>query len=283
MSEDLRIVVGDCRNMKELDDNEVDLVVTSSPYWNAVDYDQHIADPTKWYRTRRGQDYNVYLGFLQEAFQEVYRVTKPGAFCCVVIGTVLYKGKHYPLPFHFVSLMEDIGFEFHQDIVWHKVTGGVKRAGVTIQNPKPLRYYPNIMTEFILVFKKPGVRKEKPGGEFPIDELFKLELANNVWHIAPVPPGVIPHPTPFPEEIPFRLIMFYSFPGDLVLDPFLGSGTTLKVARHLGRRGIGYEIRKEYAELAKRRIWEPLHLRDPLIAKFVHLSEICQMKLPVEG
>jgi len=84
-----------------------------------------------------------------------------------------------------------------------------------------------------------------------------------------LPPNTIPHPAPFPEEIPYRLISLYSYPGDLVLDPFVGSGQTLKVAYHLGRCYVGYEVIPKYVALAEQRICEPLHLRqEQLIAVF---------------
>lgn len=287
--------------MTELKSDEVDLIITSPPYWNAIDYDVHVLDNQQWFRTRKGEEYEVYLNWLERCFQECFRVLKPGRFCCVVIGTVLYKGKHYPLSQHFVSLMEKIGFEFHQDIIWYKVTGGVKRAGVTIQKPYPGYYHPNIMTEYILIFKKPGpkiyegkTKEEKEKNRIPIDELFKKELANNIWHIAPVPPNQYDHPCPFPEEIPYRLIKLFSYTNDLILDPFLGIGTTTKVANALGRRWVGYEIKEKYIKIAEERINEPLNLREQLISIFkkipvvdssVRLSQRKKVKKfqPVQG
>lgn len=264
-----------CEQMDEIPDGSVDLVVTSPPYWNAIDYEQHVADPEAWYRTRRGSPYEEYLDWLKVCFTEVFRKQKPGGFCAVVIGTVLFNGRHYPVPQHLVTIMEGIGYEFYQEIVWHKVTGGVKRAGVTIQNPYPGYYYPNIMTESILIFRKPGPKiyegrseAEKEADRIEIDEIFTHEIANNIWHIAPVPPNYLPHPCPFPEEIPYRLIRLYSYRGDLVLDPFLGIGTTAKVAKALGRRYVGYEVQEKYVKAAQQRLNEPLHLRDQLIARF---------------
>ncbi|MEO0099098.1 MAG: site-specific DNA-methyltransferase [candidate division WOR-3 bacterium] len=277
-----KIFLKSCEKMDEIQNNEVDLIVTSPPYWNAIDYDVHTADKRKWFRTRRGEEYERYLEWLEKCFRECYRVLKPGKFCCVVIGTILYKGKHYPLPYHFTILMEKIGYEFHQDIIWYKVTGGVKRAGVTIQNPYPGYYCPNIMTEYILIFKKPGPKiyqfrskEEKEKEKIPIDELFTKELANNIWHIAPVPPNQYDHPCPFPEEIPYRLIKLFSYEGEIVLDPFLGIGTTTKVANNLGRRWVGYEIKEEYVKIAEKRISEPLFLREQLISVFE--------KIPLNG
>lgn len=266
-----------CEDMSELPDSSIDLVVTSPPYWNAIDYDQHVEDPAAWYRTRRGEPYDDYLDWLARCFREVLRTLKPGRFCAVVIGTVLFNGQHYPVRHHFVHLMTtQLGYLFHDEIVWHKVTGGVKRAGVTIQRPYPGYYYPNIMTESILVFRKPGPpiyeRNDREASRIAIDDLFKLELANNVWHIPPVPPNTLPHPCPFPEEIPYRLITLYSYVGDVVLDPFAGIGTTAKVARALGRHFVCYEIHQKYIDIAQIRVGEALHLRKPLVATFARLS-----------
>jgi len=269
-----------CESMPELNDDSVTLTVTSPPYWNAIDYDIHASDKRQHYRTRAYangySDYAEYLDWLERILAEVFRVTKPGGFCAIVIGTVLLDGKHYPVPFDLVSRLRSKGWEFHQDIIWHKCTAGVKRAGVTIQKPYPGYFYPNIMTEYILIFRKPGApiyqnrnAEEKTRAKFPINRLFTMDVANNIWHIAPVPPDLLDHPCPFPEEIPYRLITMYSYPDDLVLDPFLGSGQTTKVAKWLNRQFVGYETITKYVELAKRRLSEPLNIRpQQLIAVF---------------
>lgn len=266
--------------MPELEDGSVALTVTSPPYWNAIDYDRHAADGgVANYRTRQYSEgfvaYAEYLDLMQRVFSEVLRVTKPGGFCAVVIGTVLQNGAHYPVPFDFTRKMVEAGWEFHQDIIWHKTTAGVKRAGVTIQHPYPGYYYPNIMTEYIMIFRKPGppiyrdANGAKEASAFPIDRLFTMDIANNIWHIAPVPPRTIEHPCPFPEEIPQRITSKYSFVGDLVLDPFVGSGQTTKVAYLMGRSVVGYDVVPEYVALAEGRLSEPSKIRDlQLIARF---------------
>jgi site-specific DNA-methyltransferase (adenine-specific) len=261
-----------CEKMSEIAGDSVSLTVTSPPYWNAIDYDIHAEDREHFYRTRSYSndfsDYLDYLDWLEGIFKEVYRVTKPGGFCAIVIGTVLLDGKHYPVPYDLSSRLTEADWLFHQDIIWHKCTAGVKRAGVSIQKSFPGNYYPNIMSEYILIFRKPGPKiyrgrspQDKSDAEYEIDSLFTLETANNIWHIAPVPPRFIDHPAPFPEEIPFRLITLYSYPEEVVLDPFSGSGQTLKVARALGRRYYGYENIPSYVELAMKRINEPLSIR----------------------
>src|SRR5512143_3270068 len=178
-----RIYTRSCEDMRELDDDSVALTVTSPPYWNAIDYDIHAADKLQHYRTRKYAqgyvDYEEYLGWLDRIFQGVLRVTKPGGFCAIVIGTVLLNGRHYPVPFDLIARFSRSGWEFHQDIVWHKCTAGVKRAGVTIQKPYPGYYYPNIMTEYILIFRKPGDpiyrqrgNAERRRAKIPIDTLY---------------------------------------------------------------------------------------------------------------
>jgi site-specific DNA-methyltransferase (adenine-specific) len=268
--------------MAELPNDCVALTVTSPPYWNAIDYDIHASDKSQFYRTRAINNKNGYLEYphylewLENIFNEVLRVTIPGGFCAIVIGTVLFDGKHYAVPFDLIHRLNKKGWDFHQDIIWHKCTAGVKRAGVTIQKPYPGYFYPNIMTEYILVFRKPGPHiyknrstSQKSDAEYPINRLFTMDVANNIWHIAPVPPDLINHPCPYPEEIPYRLITMYSYPGDLVLDPFAGSGQTLKVANHLSRKYVGYEIIDKYVDLAKERIKQSLSIRpQQLVAVF---------------
>lgn len=272
--------------MHELEDGEIALTVTSPPYWNAIDYDLHAADGSNAvnYRQRKyakGFDgYKGYLDALQRTFTEVFRVTKPGGFCAIVIGTVLNRGTHIPVPFDCAARMAAIGWLFHQDIIWHKCTAGVKRAGVSIQKPYPGYFYPNIMTEYILIFRKDGPRihedrgpEEREESEYPINGLFTREIANNVWHIAPVPPGQVNHPCPFPEEIPDRLIRLYSFKNDTVLDPYVGSGQTIKAAVGLARKGVGYDIEARYVAESLKRAAEPSAIRaKQLVAEFTKLD-----------
>lgn len=277
-----------CQSMPEIESGCIALTVTSPPYWNAIDYNVHANDKDQFYRTRSYSagftTYGDYLDWLEDIFQEVYRVTKPGGYCAIVIGTVLLDGNLYPVPFDIGARLTKNEWMFHQDIIWHKCTAGVKRAGVSIQNPFPGYYYPNIMNEYILIFRKPGPKiyqtrssEDKANARYKIDDVFTLEIANNIWHIAPVPPGFIEHPAPFPEEIPHRLITLFSYPDDIVLDPFSGSGQTLKVAQALGRKFYGYETIPRYIDLAKKRIGEPLSIRPKqLAATFIKLQ-------PVEG
>lgn len=273
-------------SMDELQSNSVALTVTSPPYWNAIDYDTFsVSKRDQNYRTLKygngfeSEDvlgYVEYLEWSRRIFDEVYHVTKLGGFCAIVIGTILFNGRYFAAPFDLLHLLTTKSkWLFHQDIIWNKVTAGIRRAGVVIQKPYPGYYYPNIMTEHILILRKSGdpiykgLNGERELSSYPIDDLFKRDIANNVWHIATVPPGVIDHPCPFPEEIPDRLIKLYSYKNDLILDPFLGSGQTTKVAVNLGRNTVRYDIQKTYVDLAIQRMTEPSKIRKKqLVARF---------------
>jgi modification methylase len=275
-----RIYHHSCENMSELPGDCIDLTVTSPPYWNAINYDVHCASEGANYRPRERMDYEQYLEFLDGCFNEVLRVTRPGSVCAVVIGTVLSDRVHTPLPFHFTAHMERLGWLFFQDIIWSKCTGGVKRFSSSARNPFPGYYYPNIMTEYILLFKKPGDRKayhgksteEKEAHRIELDSVTTKDVANNIWHIAPVPPRQLDHPCPFPEEIPYRLLRWFTYSKDTVLDPFCGVGATLKVANNLDRHWVGYEILEKYVDAAEERVKEPLQLRKQLVVNYDKLE-----------
>jgi site-specific DNA-methyltransferase (adenine-specific) len=125
------------------------------------------------------------------------------------------------------------------------------------------------MHEFILILRKGDVnsgRTQRKNALPATHEEWTKEIANSVWHIAPVPPGYIDHPCPYPEEIPYRLMKLYSYENDIILDPFNGSGQTTKVAHHFARRYIGIDLVKDYVNLAKSRIErEPLHIRNEVL------------------
>ena len=249
-------------NMHQCEDDSIGLTVTSPPYWNAIDYDVHAREGAEaWHREREYNSFGVtfpeYMDNINGVFSEVYRVTRPGGFCAIIVGTILYKKKHYPAPMLITERLTASGWEFHQDIIWNKVTGGVTRAGSFIQHPKSGYYYPNIMTEYILIFKKPGEIKRGFNQALSIDDVFKKDIANNIWHIAPVPPRTIEHPCPFPEELARRIILLYSEQGEEVLDPFLGSGQTAIAAIKNERTCVGYDIEPDYLQLAHRRVVNP--------------------------
>ena len=253
-----------------LKDNTISLTVTSPPYHNAIDYEKHLE--REWYRGNVGKSLDLYLSQMVCAFSEVYRLTKASGFCAIVIGNELSNGTIMPLPHLLVQKLcsAEVGWHFHEEIIWNKVTGGLDRFGVTIQRPYPTYYRANIMHELILILRKGElVRQKKKSSKFRIDAVMKKDISNSIWNVAPVPPRYIDHPCPFPEEIPLRLISLYSNKGDLILDPFLGSGQTGKAAKHLGRRFFGADVLVDYCRLSKNRIKnEKLHVRPQLVAKW---------------
>ncbi|MCA9272807.1 MAG: site-specific DNA-methyltransferase [Phycisphaerales bacterium] len=273
MTDSARVIHGSCESMRELEDGSITLTVTSPPYFDAMDYTKFDAKDRSKHKARtyaEGFDgYQSYLSLMQRIAGELYRVTKPGGVCAIVAGSIQSRGRCYPIPTDLSQRFRDLGWELFHELVWHKGRSALDRAGVFVQHPYPGYFHPNVLTESILVFRKPGPRifagveqETKDSARMEITPLVTRDLFNNVWAISPVPPGRLDHPCPFPEEVPHRLISLYSYPGDLVLDPFAGSGQTLKVARALGRRAIGYELESQFVELARQRSAEPMQLRE---------------------
>jgi site-specific DNA-methyltransferase (adenine-specific) len=259
------IVNADSKDLSKIGKNKVALTVTSPPYHNAINYHEHM-NSEKWYRGTVGVSLESWLDEMKDVFFQVYQVTKPGGFCCIVIGNEIIEEKNkLPLPAFLLTELtkSDIGWKFFEEIIWNKVTGGKKRFRVTVQHPYPTYYYPNIMHEQILILRKPPFHNVKDKkSKLIIDNIMKKEIANSIWHIAPMPPSYRKfHPAAFPEEIPYRLIQLYSNVGDLVLDPFVGSGQTTKMARFLKRKYIGVDKSAKYVKIAKKRTAEPPALR----------------------
>jgi DNA modification methylase len=252
----------------------VTLTVTSPPYHNAIDYNKHL-NSKEWYRGNLGSSLEAYLESMEQSFLEILRVTKKSGFCCIVIGNELTNGTITPLPHIITNLLcSNDRWRFHEEIIWNKVTGGLDRFGVTIQSPFPTYYRANIMHEQILVLRKGDLEHTKDkNSKLTIDEVMKRDVSNSIWNIPPVPPKYIEHPCPFPEEIPLRLISLYSNRGDLVLDPFVGSGQTGKAAKYLGREFFGIDLQFKYCRLARDRIKsEELHVRAPLVPKWERIE-----------
>lgn len=249
-----QIIHQDClTGLKELDNDTIHLTWTSPPYYNAKTY-------CNW------NTYEEYLDFLKDVFVEVYRITLTGRMCVVNLSPVIvprksraHESRRLPIPFHFFSIMESIGWKYIDDIVWVKPEGAsVNRNGGFFQHRKPVAYKPNVVSETIFVFQKPA--------PFLIDKILRsydketVELSlvkepyerSNVWMINPETKSK--HLAPYPEALSDNIIKYYSFYGDTVLDPFLGSGTTLVSCEKKNRNGIGFEIHQDYIDMATKRI-----------------------------
>ncbi len=253
-----RIVFGNSRTMSEIPDESIQLMVTSPPYFNApFDYPDLF------------KDYAEFLGLIRDLTRDLYRVLSPGRVACFVTDDMLVKGEKYPVVADITRLMLEAGFRYRDRIVWVKPKGYVRisrRSGVVIQHPYPMYYYPDNIQESILIFQKgkfdysylrelSSRRRER--SRIPLDKYNGDGWHLTVWNITNVLPlgqrlekGI----AAFPEEIPRRLIRLYSFSGEMVLDPFLGSGTTMKVARELRRNSWGYEIDARLEKIIKQKM-----------------------------
>lgn len=244
----------DClEGLKQLNDNSVDLIVTSPPYFNAKEY-------SHW------ETYDSYIQFLRDVFTIALSKLKENRMCCVNLSVIIQprekrskESKRTALPFHFVNLMESIGYQFLEDIIWVKPEGAAKnRNGRFYQDRQPVQYKPNIVNEYILIFKKPSkylIDKvlRSYDGEIKQQSLVCGEYErSNVWAINPETKSK--HPAPFPKELSDKLIRYYSYVNDVVLDMFMGSGTTALSAINFTRKYIGFELNKEYCDIAEERV-----------------------------
>jgi DNA modification methylase len=248
------ILLGNCENvLKNVEEESVHLTVTSPPYYNAKEY-------SHW------PEYKDYINFLKNTFKEVYRVTKPGRMCVVNLSPVIeprksrsHESRRLAIPFHFFSLMENMGWKYIDDIVWVKPEGAsINRNGGFFQHRKPVAYKPNVVTETIFVFQKPSdflidkVVRSYEGGILEDSLVADGYERSNVWEINPMTRSK--HLAPFPQELSDKIIKYYSYVGDVVLDPFIGSGTTAISCVDLKRQYLGIEIHQEYKDLAEERI-----------------------------
>ena len=253
-----KIYVKNAMKMEDLGDNSVHLMITSPPYFDAKMYSKkpiendlgNIHDLDEWFEK---------IGIV---WREVFRVLQPGRKAFINIMNLPVRDnsngfRSLNLVGRTIDLMEKIGFIFKRDIIWHK-THGVRAHFGTY--PYPGGILINNMHEFILEFNKPdkkgfnkyGHLTKKQKEESKLDKEFWLSIKNtDVWTMKPQNSGDNrSHVAPFPYELPYRIIKAFSFVGEVVLDPFLGSGTTLKAAADLKRNGVGYEIMPEIAEVA---------------------------------
>jgi len=263
--------------MTEVGDESVHLVITSPPYWQLKDYGNGS-------QIGFNDSYEDYINNLNLVWNECHRVLHKGCRLCVNIGDQFARSVYYgrykviPIRTEIIKFCETVGFDYMGAVIWQKVTTCNTTGGATIMGsfPHPRNGILKIDYEFILIFKKhgtsPKVDKEiKEKSRMTVEEWNQFFTGH--WNI----PGEKQdkHLAMFPEEIPKRLIKMFSFVNDMVLDPFLGSGTTSLAAKKLGRNSIGYEINPEFLPLIK----EKLGIRQRLI--FEHSDfEVIRQQLP---
>ncbi len=250
-----KLIFGDSENMKELSDGSVHLVVTSPPYFNApFDYPDLF------------ESYDSYLDKMRKVAKELKRVVALGRCVCIVCDDTLINGTKFPVVADLTKIYIEEGFVYRDKIIWIKPEGYIrisKRSGIVLQHPYPMYFYPDNIQETILIFQNGKFDYKSISDD--IKEKSKIDLFEyqqnkwylTTWNITNVLPfknrlenGI----AAFPEEIPKRLITLFSFVGETVLDPFMGSGTTNKVAAMLKRNSVGYEIDLELCEIVKKKM-----------------------------
>jgi DNA modification methylase len=230
--------------------------VTSPPYWHIKDY----GVPGQ---LGYGQSLHEYLKDLYRTWRECFRVIREGGRLCINVGDQFARaavyGRYKVIPLHaeFINQCEHIGFDFLGAIIWQKKTTMNPSGGATVMGsyPHPPNGIVEIDYEFILIFKKPGLSKKVSPEIKAASRLTKEEWKEYFaghWHFGGV--RQVGHEAMFPEELPRRLIKMFTFVGDTVLDPFLGSGTTVKAALDLARNAVGYEINPDFLEAMPQKI-----------------------------
>ncbi|VUT27926.1 MAG: Modification methylase MjaI [Candidatus Syntrophoarchaeum sp. GoM_oil] len=251
-----KVIIGDSRKMEEVPDGSLQLIITSPPYWQLKDYGDER-------QIGFHDSYEEYINNLNLGWNECHRVLEKGCRLCINIGDQFARSVYYgrykviPIRTEIIKFCESAGFDYMGAIIWQKVTTTNTTGGATVMGsyPYPRNGILKIDYEFILIFKKygnpPKVTKEIKEQSRLTSEEWNQYFTGH-WNF----PGERQdkHLAMFPEELPGRLIKMFSFVGDTVLDPFLGSGTTILAARNLNRNSIGYEINEDYLPIIKEKI-----------------------------
>jgi site-specific DNA-methyltransferase (adenine-specific) len=240
--------------MKEISDEEVHLIVTSPPYFNApFDYEGLF------------KNYDQYLGVLKRVANESFRVLQNGRIFILNIDDMLINGEKFPIVADATRIFLDAGFRYRDRIIWKKPEGYLRisrRSGVMLQNPYPMYFYPDNLLESIIIFQKGKFdyksipKKVREASKINLKEFQDNKWFMTLWNMVNVLPGspIEKGIAAFPDELAYRPIKLFSYVGETVLDPFCGSGTTMKVARDLHRNSIGIEIKKDLIPIIKRKL-----------------------------
>lgn len=251
-----KIVFGDSRKMSQIADKSVQLIITSPPYWQLKDYgtDDQIGF---------NNSYEEYINNLNLVWKECDRVLAPGCRLCINIGDQFARSVYYgrykviPIRTEIIRFCETLGMDYMGAIIWQKTTTMNTSGGGAIMGsfPYPRNGILKMDYEFILLFKKLGTppkptREQKEKSEISKEEW--NQYFSSHWNFNGV--KQYEHIAMFPEELPKRLIKMFSFVGETVLDPFVGSGTTSLAAKNLGRNSIGYEINRNFKTVIEEKI-----------------------------
>lgn len=251
-----KVIIGDSRDMTELQDKSVHLIITSPPYWQLKDYGT--ANQIGFY-----DSYEGYINNLNLVWKECFRVLNDGCRLCINIGDQFARSVYYgrykiiPIRTEIIKFCETIGFDYMGAIIWQKATTMNTTGGATIMGsfPYPRNGIIKLDYEFILIFKKLG---DAPIVSREIKEKSEMSKAEwnqyftGHWNFNGVKQDN--HLAMYPEELPRRLIKMFSFVGDTILDPFLGSGTTILAAKNSDRNSIGFEVNRKFLPTIKEKI-----------------------------
>ena len=237
-----KIFCSSSEDMKELPDNSVHLMVTSPPYNVGKLYDKELT-------------LNEYRGFLSSVWKEVYRVLVPGGRACINVAN-LGRKPYIALHAFIIEDMQKLGFLMRGEVIWEKRASASSSIAwgsyLSAKNPVLRDGH-----EYILIFSKESfTRGVKPNMRSTITKQEFIEYTKSIWTFNAEYATRVGHPAPFPVELPSRCIKLYTFEDEVVLDPFMGSGTTAVAATMLKRKFVGYDIDKEYIKLAERRVEE---------------------------
>lgn len=251
-----KIIIGDSRKMVEIANESIHLVITSPPYWQLKDYGDE---------NQLGfhDSYEGYINNLNLVWNECFRVLHKGCRLCINIGDQFARSVYYgrykviPIRTEIIKFCETLGMDYMGAIIWQKVTTTNTTGGATVMGsfPYPRNGILKIDYEFILIFKKLG---DPPQPSREAKELSKLTTEEwntyfaGHWNFGGEKQGK--HLAMFPEELPRRLIRMFSYVGETVLDPFLGSGTTSLAAKNLSRNSVGYEISSKFTPIIKNKL-----------------------------
>lgn len=232
-------ILGSAEDMKELPDNSVHLMITSPPYNVTKEYDNDLS-------------LKDYLKLLNNSFKETYRVLVNGGRACINVAN-LGRKPYIPLSDYISMMMIEIGFNMRGEIIWNKAGSASPSTawGSWQSAANPIL---RDIHEYILVFSKGDFKREKNEKENSISKDQFMEWTKSIWIMNAESAKRIGHPAPFPEELPYRLIQLFSFKNDIILDPFMGSGTTAVSAVKSERYFIGYDNNSDYISLSKSRL-----------------------------
>lgn len=232
----------DILEIQSIPDNSIDLIVTSPPYNVDIKYTSHNDTMT----------YDDYLSFTRKWLTRCYRFIKSDGRFCLNIPLDKNKGGQQSMCADITTIAKQVGFKYHSTIIWNEQNISRRTAwGSWLSAAAPYVIAP---VEVILVLYKKEWKKTSGSRKSDINKKEFMEWTNGVWNFSGESKKRVGHPAPFPVELPRRCIKLFSFVGDTVLDPFLGSGSTLLDCLETGRKGIGIDIDKKYCELAKSRI-----------------------------